>query len=243
MRKLYKSPMYIAAVFLIMGWTPVRDYSPEWISVSGVAAQKSVNFDESAFFFPIARFAPKYPAITIDSTYVERRNLIPSGTILVEIAKSPYTACEMVRPEGHDSFYCFVDNDADGKFEGLYHIFSHSFFMISGWTNRSPKPIVPFGYKTVQANGIDNYLQINFQFNSKSKDKYNYIISNSSKNRSDRWVRSELITISPDMIGKHFYILGAKISVDSIDGSKGPIFSITPTPEGFTQKFIVQKAL
>jgi hypothetical protein len=192
---------------------------------------------------PVARFAPQDAVVTSAPGNVDGgRNLIAAGTVLIEIESAPFTACVMVRPLGHESFYCFVDQDRDGRFEGSYHLFSNSYFLLSGWTNRTPLPMSPIPYAAAQSGDLHEHVDLNLELVGKGKDHATYSLTFASQGRKDFWVGAGTLSIGRDKVGKEVHLYGSTISVSSFTDD-GPSFSITPPPEGFVAHFVVPKYL
>jgi len=180
--------------------------------------------------------------LTTSPAQIKKRSHIPSGTILVKIDESPFTACEMTRPKGHESFYCFVDRDKDGSFDGVYHLFSNSYFLLSGWTNRTPRPVLPFSYQPEEPSNSSNSIIIIMALESIKKTEYKFKVSISSKERQDYWVYLGDLIITPDNVGKEINIVGSVVSVLSFS-DRGPLLRITPPEIGSVVNFTVPKQM
>lgn len=228
----------LLAAPLLMAWAPTRTYFPPWVALPNIQPHRELGANYGTVI-PIARFAPQNPVVTAEALTVEGgRNAIPAGTVLVQIESKPFTACEMVRPHGHESFYCFVDQDADGRFDGVYHLFSNSYFLLSGWTNRAPVPIPPATYARATPGKLQDHLEVNLEPAGKGKDYRTYDITLSSRARRDFWVSLGRFSIERDKAGKATSILGARIAVTAFTET-GPMLDITPPDAGTVVHFTV----
>ncbi len=228
----------LLAIQVLTAWAPTRTYYPPWISLSDIDPYRDFSAKRGAVI-SLGRFAPQNPVVTAEKVIIEGgRNTVAAGTVLVQIENKPFTACEMVRPQGHESFYCFVDQDGDGRFDGVYHLFSNSYFLLSGWTNRIPVPITPATYSLARPDSLPDHINVDLELAGANKDRRTYLINLSSKERKDFWVNLGKFSIERDKAGKAITILGTRIVVSAFTDS-GPILDITPPNAGFVAHFMV----
>lgn len=228
-RNYLKYSFIISSAFTLAAWDQERDYLPDWVAISGVDTYDGIPTKKSSI--PIARIAPKKSFLLTNEVNMKGRNILEKGTILIGIENNPTTACEMIRPKGHESFYCLVDSNNDGNFDKFFHLFSNSYFLLSGWTNRKPEPFEGVSYKATDSDSLKDYVTINLEFPMKKKNSYVYSITFSSNSRKDKWVFLGELKFSPDRIGKKVNILGSNVSLIEMNDT-GTHLRIQPSPAG-----------
>lgn len=219
---------------------PLRDYFPDWRTSSSLAEQRNVRV-EGKSSVTVSRLVPDQPYLLTEVAMLGRSS-VPAGTILIPIETRPFTACEMARPKGHESFACFVDGDGDGRFDGTYRLTSHSFFLLAAWSNRSPTPMAPVRFRRVDVNQLSDHIDLvlarvrSLGFGKRSL----YTVRAESRQRADFWVNAGQLIIGSDDVGRRFTIRGSTVIIRSADGN-GVTVDVIPPSTPLQTRFTIQK--
>lgn len=217
---------------------PARDYAPAWRAIPALPEQRDVRLTDKSVV-PISRLVPEQPYVLSEPVKLSK-DLLPAGTILVQIEQQPLTACEMVRPPHHESFACLVDRDGDGRFDGTYRLFSNSFFMLAAWSNRLPQPITPTGYKAATPDTLPDYVELTLALGTRRGRHWTFMVRPQSLERSDYWVDAGQLVIGPEDVGHSANIRGSHVIVKAVD-DMGVTVDIIPPSTAATSHFTIQK--
>lgn len=222
------------------GFAPERDYFPDWRTSSSLLEQHNVRVGGKSSV-KVSRLVPDQPYLLTEAATLDR-SIVPAGTILVPIDTRPFTACEMARPVGHESFACLVDSDGDGRFDGTYRLMSHSFFLLAAWSNRSPTPIAPVAYRRGDAELLSDHIDLvlvrvrQLGFGKRSL----YTIRAESRVRADSWVNAGQLIVGSEDVGRRVSIRGSTVIIRSADGD-GITVDVIPPSSAVITRFIIEK--